>query len=88
MMAAPPGRRHSVQSGTGTYPRAAMPSRIVATAFLGGVRSLGLFRAVAPSTTPGAVVTAGLPTWQLVVVLGLFGLLALLCLFILRRGHL
>lgn len=55
----------------------------LATAFLGGIRSLGLFRSVAPPATPGAVITTGLQTWQLVLVLALFGLLAALCLFIL-----
>ncbi len=55
----------------------------LATAFVGGVRGLGLIRSIVPATTPGAVATQGLAVWQLLVVLGVFGLLVLLCLVIL-----
>jgi hypothetical protein len=50
----------------------------LATAFLGGVRSLGLFRTVVPPATPGEVITTGLPLWQLAILAGLFVALVVL----------
>lgn len=55
----------------------------LATAFLGGVRSLGLVRTVVPANTPGEVSTAGLPLWQLGILAGLFASLVALCLVVL-----
>ena len=55
----------------------------LATAFLGGVRSLGLFRTVVPPATPGEVITTGLPLWQLAILAGLFVALVVLSLVVL-----
>lgn len=49
----------------------------LATAFLGGMRSLGLVRTIVPSSTPGTIATKGLSLPALAALLSLFALLVL-----------
>src|SRR2546428_35259 len=61
----------ALQARAGTL----LSSGAIATTFLGGLRGLSLFRAFAAPTQPGAIVSAGLPIWMLVLILSAFAVL-------------
>jgi hypothetical protein len=55
----------------------------LATAFLGGIQSLGLVRTTVPSNVPGAIAAPGLSALELIGILTVFGALVVFCVVVL-----